>query len=96
MDSHALVWPLELGIWTPILWCGPFSWGYGLPRFGVASWVKDVVLDALVWPLWLWIWTSMLWCGLLSWAYGVQGFGVAPGGGGGGDPSVLDANYPPN
>ena len=25
--------PLELGIRTPTLWCGPLSWGYGLPRF---------------------------------------------------------------
>ena len=40
-DSHTLVWPLELGIWTPTLWCGPLSWGYGLPRFGVAlSWAQ--------------------------------------------------------
>ena len=35
-DSHAFAWPLELGIWTPTLWRGPLSWGYGLPRFGVA------------------------------------------------------------
>ena len=35
MDSHALVWPLELGIRTHTLRCGPLSWGYGLPRFGV-------------------------------------------------------------
>ena len=34
MDSHAFVWPLELGLRTPTLWCGPLSWGYGLPRFG--------------------------------------------------------------
>ena len=36
MDSHASVWPLELGLWTPMLRCGPSSWEYGLPRFGVA------------------------------------------------------------
>ena len=36
MDSRASVWPLELGIWTPTLRCGPSSWGYGLPRFSVA------------------------------------------------------------
>ena len=23
MDSHLLVWPLELRIWTPMLHCGP-------------------------------------------------------------------------
>ena len=34
--THVLVWPLELGIRTPTLWCGPLSWGYGLPHFGVA------------------------------------------------------------
>ena len=34
LSAH--VWPLELGIRTPTLWRGPFSWGYGLPRFGVA------------------------------------------------------------
>ena len=37
MDSHASVWPLDLGRWTPTLQiqCGPSSWGDGLPRFGV-------------------------------------------------------------
>ena len=25
-DSHALVWPLELGLRTPMLRCGPSSW----------------------------------------------------------------------
>ena len=25
MDSDALAWPLELGIWTPTLWRGPSS-----------------------------------------------------------------------
>ena len=34
--GDTLVWPLELGIRTPTLRCGPLSWGYGLPRFGVA------------------------------------------------------------
>ena len=29
------MWPLELGIRTPTLRCGPLSWGYGLPHFGV-------------------------------------------------------------
>ena len=27
-DSHALAWPLELGLRTPMLWRGPSSWGY--------------------------------------------------------------------
>ena len=36
MHSHASVWPLELGIRTPMLWHGPLSWGHGLPRFVVA------------------------------------------------------------
>ena len=27
--------------WTPTLWCGPLSWGDGLPRFGVASSLCD-------------------------------------------------------
>ena len=35
-ESRALALPLELGIWTPTLRCGPLSWGYGLPHFGVA------------------------------------------------------------
>ena len=33
---HASVWPLELGLWTPTVWHGPSSWGYGLQRFNVA------------------------------------------------------------
>ena len=41
MDSHAFAWPLELGIWTPMLQCCLSSWGYGLPRFGVAPRVGD-------------------------------------------------------
>ena len=35
-SSHASVWPFELGIWTPTVWCGRLSWGYGLLGFGVA------------------------------------------------------------
>ena len=27
MHSHTLLWPLQLGMWTPMLWCGPSSWG---------------------------------------------------------------------
>ena len=26
-DSHASVWPLELGVSAPTLWYGPLSWG---------------------------------------------------------------------
>ena len=26
-DPHASVWPLELGLRTPMLWCGPSSEG---------------------------------------------------------------------
>ena len=58
--SHALAWPLELGIWTPTLWRGPSSWGYGLPRFGVAPQVGDTDSHALVWPLELGIRTRTL------------------------------------
>ena len=36
MDSDASVWPLEVGLWTPTLQCGPWSWSDGLPCFGVA------------------------------------------------------------
>ena len=50
-DSHALVWPLELRIRTPTLQCGPSSWGYGLPRFGVAPGVRDMDSHTSVWPL---------------------------------------------
>ena len=78
MDSHISVWPLELGIWTPTLRYGPWSWGYGLPRFGVASRVGDMDHHASLWPLELGLWTPMLWCGLWSWGYGLPCFGVAP------------------
>ena len=66
-DSHALVWPLELGIQTPTLWCGPSSWGYRLPHFGVAPQVGDTDSHALVWPLKCGIRTPTHWCGPLSW-----------------------------
>ena len=49
MDSHALAWPS--------------SWGYGLPRFGVAPRVGDMDSHALAWPS--------------SWGYGLPCFGVA-------------------
>ena len=35
-DSHALVLFLAMGIRTFTLWCGPMSWGYGLPHLDVA------------------------------------------------------------
>ena len=31
------VWPLKFGISSSTWWCGLWSWGYGCPRFGVAS-----------------------------------------------------------
>ena len=38
MDSHALAWPLELGF---------MSWGYALPRCGVAPQVRLMDTHAL-------------------------------------------------
>ena len=52
--------PLELGIWTPALWRGPPSWGYGLLRFGVAPRVGDTDSCALAAPLELGIRTPVL------------------------------------
>ena len=78
MDSNAPVWPLELGIWTPTLWCGPLTWGYGLARFGVAPRLGDMDFRASVPPVELGIWTLMLWCGPWSWGYVLSYFGVAP------------------
>ena len=63
MDSHVLVWPLELGLWTLTLRRGPSCWGYGLPRFSVAPQVLVMDSHALVWPLELGLWTPTLWCG---------------------------------
>ena len=60
MDSHALVWPLELGIWTSMLWCGLSSSGYGLLDFTLVPQVGDMDLHASVWPCELRIWTPML------------------------------------
>ena len=65
MDTHSLVWPLELRLWTSTLWCGPSSWGDGHPlfgvtprvvvmsshSFGVAPRVGMMDFHALVWPL---------------------------------------------
>ena len=82
--------PLELGIRTPTLWRGPLSWGYGLPRFGVAPCIRDTDSHALAWPLelgiricTLWrgplelgIWTPTLWRGPSSWGYGLPCFGT--------------------
>ena len=36
MDTHISVWLLELGLWTPTLWCDRSSWGDGLPDFSVS------------------------------------------------------------
>ena len=44
MDSHAQAWPLDLGLWAPTLWWGPFSWDDGPPRFGVAPRVGTPML----------------------------------------------------
>ena len=52
-DSHASVWPLELGIWIPKLRCSP--------QFG------DMGTHTLVWPLNLGIRTPTLRCGPSSW-----------------------------
>ena len=51
MDSHTLVWPLELGLWTSTLRCGPSSWGYGLQHFGVAARVGVMDSRTSVCPL---------------------------------------------
>ena len=91
MVSHIPVWPLELGIWTPMLRCGPLSWGYGLHtlRYGPSSWGAGLPLfslahgvayidsHALVWPLELGMWTPRLQCGPSNWGYGLPHFGVA-------------------
>ena len=42
MDTHALVWSLELGIWSPTLRSGRLSREYGLSIFGVAPRVGDM------------------------------------------------------
>ena len=36
VDSHATVWPMELGTWTPTFWSGPSRWEYGLPQIVVS------------------------------------------------------------
>ena len=78
MDSHALVWPVQLGLWTPTLRCRSSSWGDGLPRFGVALAIQVMDLHALVWPLKLGLRTPTLWCDPTSWGDGLPRFGVAP------------------
>ena len=45
---------------TFTVWCGPCSWGCGLPGFGVARRVGDMDFRTLVWPLELKIWTPKL------------------------------------
>ena len=47
--SHALAWPLGLGIRTLMLWRGPSSGAYGLPRFCVAPRVGDADSCAFAW-----------------------------------------------
>ena len=49
-DSHASVWPLDLGIQTPTLRCGPSSWGCNLPYLGVALGREDMHVHASVCP----------------------------------------------
>ena len=63
MDLHASLWPLESGIWTPMLLFGPWRWGYGLPCFSPAPRVGDVDLHP--------------WFGPSSWGYGPPRFSVA-------------------
>ena len=77
MDSHVPVWPFDLGIRTPALWRGPFSWGDGLPSFGVALGVEDIDSHASVRLRELLIRTPMPCCGPLRWGDGVPCFGVA-------------------
>ena len=72
------MWPLELGIWTPMVSGGPSSRGYGLSGSAMAPLVGDMDSHALVWPLKLGIWTCMLVGGPLSWGYGHPCFHVAP------------------
>ena len=72
---------LEFGIWTPALQCGLLSWGYELPRFGMAPRVGLMDSHALVLPLEFWMWTPTLLCGLRvvdTVGYGLPRFGVAP------------------
>ena len=69
MDSHALVWPLELGIQTLTLQCGPWSWGYRLLCFCVATSFRDIDLHDLVWFFELGSRIPTLLCGPFSWGY---------------------------
>ena len=78
MQIPLVAWRLALGIRTPTLWFGPWSWGYALRPFGVAPRVWDTDSLTLVWPLELGIRTPGLWCGLWSWGYRHPRFGVAP------------------
>ena len=76
-DSHPLVWPLELGIWTPTLWCGPLSLGHGLPGLGTTPQVGGTVSHALAWPIRLVMWTPTLSLGPTNGVYKLLHFGVA-------------------
>ena len=49
MHHHTLVWPLELGSWTPTHWCGPSISGEGHPCFGVALPIGVMGSLALTW-----------------------------------------------
>ena len=42
MDSHALAYPLYLGMRTPMLWRGILRGAYGVPRFLGALGVGDM------------------------------------------------------
>ena len=78
MDSHASVWHLELGIWTPALYFALSSWGYGLPCFSKAPLVGDVDFHPWVWPLESGICTPMLQLGPSGGGYGLPHFNVPP------------------
>ena len=66
-DSHALAWPLELGLRIPTLCRGPSSWGQGLTRFSVARRVGVKDSHTLSSPLELGLRTPALCPGPSSW-----------------------------
>ena len=51
MDFHTLGWHVELGLWTPTLWCGLETWGDGLLRFGAAPRLWVMAFHSSVLPL---------------------------------------------
>ena len=64
MDSHALAWPLDVGLWTA--------------KPGVAARVGVMESHASVWPLEVVFWIYLLWHGPSSWVDGLPCFGVPP------------------